>query len=444
MVPVSAVAPSLDVLIEGDGVRAVYQPIVDLDTGVVVAHEALARGPEGSDLATPAALFAAARAEGCVPELDRACRRAAVAGVLAAGTTSLSVAAGGRTGADTAGAGGRTGADAAGAGSRVDTTLFVNVEPSSLLAVADHEAGVRLAELEVPGLRVVVEVTERALTADPGSLLATIARARAAGLSIAIDDFGAEPAALALLPFIAPDVIKLDLSLIQDRPTAEVARWVSAALAEAERSGATILAEGIETPAHLARARALGARLGQGWHLGRPGPLAAGPREQATWHPPATPPHGGADSPYRLVTAHRPVRTSTKPMLIALSHHLEDLAGDLSGPGVVMSAFQHVRHLTPATERRYARLVERCAFAAAFGEGVVGSPVPGLRTAPLHADDPLRGEWSVVVVGPHESAALVAQDLGDDGPDHQRRFTYAVTHDRALVVAAAHALIARL
>lgn len=435
----SAVAPSLDVLIEEGGVRAVYQPIVDLDTGVVVAHEALARGPEGSDLATPAALFAAARAEGCVPELDRACRRAAVAGVLAAGTTTPSgpTSPSGDADAVGAGAGSRVGA-------RAGTTLFVNVEPSSLLAVADHEAGVRLAELEVPGLKVVVEVTERALTADPGSLLATIARARAAGLSIAIDDFGAEPAALALLPFIAPDVIKLDLSLIQDRPTAEVARWVSAALAEAERSGATILAEGIETPAHLARARALGARLGQGWHLGRPGPLAAGPREPATWHPPATPPHGGADSPYRLVTAHRPVRTSTKPMLIALSHHLEDLAGDLSGPGVVMSAFQHVRHLTPATERRYARLVERCAFAAAFGEGVVGSPVPGLRTAPLHADDPLRGEWSVVVVGPHESAALVAQDLGDDGPDDQRRFTYAVTHDRALVVAAAHALIARL
>jgi len=411
-----ALLSSVDEVLARRAVRAVYQPIVDLDTGVVVAHEALARGPEGSALEAPDALFAAARAEGRVADLDRLCRQAAVDGARAAGLGP-------------------------------DTTLFVNVEPSSLLAASDADGGVRLVELEDAGLRVLVEVTERALTADPGPLLATIARARAAGLSIAVDDFGAEDAALALLPFIAPDVIKLDLSLIQDRPSADVARWVSAALAEAERSGATILAEGIETPAHLARARALGARLGQGWHLGRPGPLplaAERPRPPSTWQPSATPPHAGPDSPHRLVTARRPARTSTKPMLIALSHHLEARAGALSGPGVVMSAFQHVRNLTPDTRRRYAELVGRCAFVAAFGEDLTSSPVPGLRTAPLAAGDPLLGEWSVVVVGPHEAAALVAQDLGDAGPEDERRFTYAVTHDRALVVAAAHALIARL
>jgi DICT domain-containing protein len=109
-----------------------------------------------------------------------------------------------------------------------------------------------------------------------------------------------------------------------------------------------------------------------------------------------------------------------------------------------MSAFQHRRHVTPATVRRYTDLARSCAFVAAFGEELDGSPAPGVRTAPLTDDDPLRGEWSVVVVGPHEAVALVAQDLGDDGPDDQRRFAYAVTHERALVVAAAHALIARL
>jgi len=408
-----SVASALDAVIDEHRIRSVYLPIVDLDTGVVVAYEALARGPDGSGLETPETLFAAARAEERVPDLDRACRRAAVDGALAAALGT-------------------------------DMTLFVNVEPSSLLA-GEGDGIVRLAELETPDLRIVVEITERALTESPGPLLATVARARRSGMAVAVDDFGAEDAALALLPFIAPDVIKLDLSLIQDRPTADAARWVSAALAEAERSGATLLAEGIETRAHLDRARALGARLGQGWYLGRPGPLAAGPRPAATWHSSATAPHPGAGSPYHIVTAQRPVRTSTKPMLTALSHHLEALAGDLSGPGVVMSAFQHERHLTPATARRYEHLARSCAFAAAFGEGLGGgAPVPGVRTAPLGPDDPLRGEWSVVVVGPHEAVALVAQDLGDDGPDDERRFTYAVTHHRALVVEAAHALIARL
>lgn len=385
------------------GVRAAYQPIVDLATGEVVAHEALARGPAGTDLKSPAALFAAAREEDRVTELDRACQRASVAGAPASGT------------------------------------LFVNVEPSSL---GSADATDLVAASDLPA---VLEVTERALAHSPGRILTSLRRARAQGLAIAVDDFGAEEAALALLPFLAPDVIKLDLSLVQDRPDADVARWVSAALAEAERSGATILAEGIETDTHLERARALGARLGQGWHLGRP---AAEPRPVAP-APSWTPSHGalappGPGSPFDVVARVREVRPCTKPMLIALSHHLEALAHGAGGPAVVLGAFQHARHLTPDTRRRYRALAEVCAFTAAFGEGLGPAPVPGVRGAPLAAGDPLLGEWSVVVVGPHLGAALVARDLGDTGPEHLRRFDYAVTHDRSLAVAAAHTLLGRL
>jgi DICT domain-containing protein len=69
------------------------------------------------------------------------------------------------------------------------------------------------------------------------------------------------------------------------------------------------------------------------------------------------------------------------------------------------------------------------------------APVPGVRGARLGADDPLRGEWNVIVVGPHQAAALVARDLGDTGAEPDRRFDFAVTHDRALVVEAARSLL---
>ncbi len=59
-------------VIRDEAVRTVFQPIVDLVTGEVVAHEALARGPEGP-LQSPAALFGAARRAGLLAELDRAC-----------------------------------------------------------------------------------------------------------------------------------------------------------------------------------------------------------------------------------------------------------------------------------------------------------------------------------------------------------------------------------
>ena len=48
------------------------------------------------------------------------------------------------------------------------------------------------------------------------------------------------------------------------------------------------------------------------------------------------------------------------------------------------------------------------------------------------------------MLGPHYAAALVARDLGDLGPDHQRRFEFVLTFDRDLVTDVIVALIARV
>ena len=71
-------------LISSGDVRALYQPIVDLDSGEIVAFEALARGPEGSALESPAKLFGEAARHGLVGELDRLCRSVAIEGALEA------------------------------------------------------------------------------------------------------------------------------------------------------------------------------------------------------------------------------------------------------------------------------------------------------------------------------------------------------------------------
>src|SRR4051812_18545466 len=86
----SALAPappisSIAALLADGGARSVYQPIVRLPERRVVAYEALARGPVGSPLESPAALFAAAGTEGLVAELDWACRIAAMSGALEGG-----------------------------------------------------------------------------------------------------------------------------------------------------------------------------------------------------------------------------------------------------------------------------------------------------------------------------------------------------------------------
>lgn len=120
-----------------------------------------------------------------------------------------------------------------------------------------------------------VEITERAVAARPAELLWTAGWIREQGWAIALDDVGAEKASLALMPFLRPEIIKLDLSLIHREPSREGVRTISGVLAEAESTGARIIAEGIETLEHLDRALALGATLGQGWLFGRPWPATS-------------------------------------------------------------------------------------------------------------------------------------------------------------------------
>ena len=76
-----------------------------------------------------------------------------------------------------------------------------------------------------------------------------------------------------MMPLVHPDVIKLDLSLIQASPDIAIARTINGVLAEVERTGAIILAEGIETREHANSALAMGATIAQGWLFGRPRPL---------------------------------------------------------------------------------------------------------------------------------------------------------------------------
>jgi DICT domain-containing protein len=252
------------------------------------------------------------------------------------------------------------------------------------------------------------------------------------------------------MPLLRPDVIKLDLRLVQDQPTTEVAEIVNAVNAQRERTGAIVLAEGIETEEHLATARALGATVGQGWLFGRPGPLeppAAPPARPLAVVAPAAVDESvdpAAVSPYEVVRAVRDVRRADKALLLAISLQLEAQAAALGETAVVVSAFQSAERFTPLTHRRYTLMAADTAFVGALGAGMAAEPAPGVRGAALAEGDPLAGEWSVAVLGPHFAAALVAVDLGDDGPDMSRRFDFALTYDRDLVIAAANALMRRI
>lgn len=396
------------------GVTPVFQPIVDLATGEIVGVEALARGPAGSALQTPDRLFAAARRAGRLAELDVLCRDRATEEVLRVGVAG-------------------------------PIGLFLNVEPEVAPDAGGGGPPSARALLD-GGLDLVLELTERDLTADPAGLLAFAERARAAGFRIALDDVGAVPASLALMPFLRPEIVKLDLRLVQSRPGPAVAEIMSAVTAYAEQSGAVVLAEGIETVEHVGAARSLGATLGQGWFFGRPAP--AGdllPRLRPPARPLAlrrTRPPLPVTSPFATVAAVRPAVCSTKPHLVAVSQLLERQAAAQGELAVVLAAYEEAANFTPGSRRRYAALARRAAFVVVLGAGLGGEEEPGVRGANLVDPDPVLGEWDVVVVGPHFAAALVARDL-DPSDDPNREFAYVLTHDRPLVLEVARSLMAR-
>ncbi len=394
------------------GVEALYQPIVELASDEVVAYEALVRGAVGSGLESPGALFALARHEGLVAELDHLCRTAALDGAVSDPI-------------------------------RTPPALFINIEPSVLAA---NPAGlVTETKRRVGGTtKVFFEITERALTSQPARLLDTVERLRGSGLGIALDDVGANPRSLALLPLLRPDLVKLDISLIHSHPSRASGDVMNGVCAYAEETGAVILAEGIENEQHLLAANSLGATLGQGWLFGRPGPLPARRWGRSNAPMLELPPRRVVDSPVELVHARGGVRIGRKDVLLSVSRALEAQALALGEYAVIAATFQHADQFTPVTARRYERLASASAFTAALGVGMADPPARGVKGAALSRGDVLLGEWDLAVLGPHVAGALVARDLGDDGPERSRRFEFVLTFDRDLVVDVAASLIARL
>ncbi|MFD0525261.1 EAL domain-containing protein [Paractinoplanes durhamensis] len=245
------------------------------------------------------------------------------------------------------------------------------------------------------------------------------------------------------MPFLHPDVVKLDMQLLREPDEPRTARVVAAVGAYAETSGAAVLAEGIETARQAMAARTMGATIGQGWHYGRPGPLPEHARAGAQL-PFIEPPPLSTGTPFEIVSRRRPVTRTTKSLLMPMSRHLEALSGDGTEPPVLLACFQEARHFSAATAARFTRIAANSPLVAALGTDLGDEPAPGVHGASFSAADPLHGEWNVIVVGPHRAAALVARELPDDAPDRDRRFDFALTHDRALVLEAARALLPRL
>jgi diguanylate cyclase len=223
------------------------QPIVDLATGRLTGFEALARwDDEELGPVTPDEFIAVAEQTGLVVALgehllDHALAGAVEAGVFAAGLT-----------------------------------LSVNASPIQLrvpgfaATVAD-----RVARLGIPAGRLVVEITEAVGLTGTDAALHTLADLHAAGVGLAIDDFGSGYSALGYLHRLPVQVVKIDKSLTVGLPgEPRTVAVVDGVVRMAHRMGVSVVMEGVEDEPGAGGCRAVGADRGQGNHFGRPAPWA--------------------------------------------------------------------------------------------------------------------------------------------------------------------------
>lgn len=226
----------IESVLAAGGPTMVFQPIVELSTGDTIGVEALARFA-GRPERRPDEWFADAADVGLGVQVELCAVRLALAAL-----------------------------DRLPAGAY----LSINVGPAAVTAP-------ELRELlrGVPAGRVVLELTEHVGVEDYTALTTALEAVRAGGVRLAVDDAGSGFASLRHILNLRPDLIKLDGALVAGMDTDPARRALAGSLlAFGAEIGADVVAEGIENAREEAVLRRLGIRFGQGFHLGRPGPLA--------------------------------------------------------------------------------------------------------------------------------------------------------------------------
>jgi len=234
------IAGQLREIIDNQRLSAVFQPIIVIKTGEILGHEGLIRGPADSALHSPLKLFNTARTHNMVAEVEYLARREVLQSFY-----KLS-----------------------GLGK-----VFLNISPD-VLTNPNSKVGETLKYVEEIGLspqQVVIELTENAATTDYQILRDASHYYRAMGFEIAIDDLGEGFSGLRMWSELRPNYVKIDQHFIQGINHDPLKLQFVRSIQEiANKSGARIIAEGIETEQELIAIREIGIAFGQGYYITRP------------------------------------------------------------------------------------------------------------------------------------------------------------------------------
>ncbi len=234
-------------IIHAEQLSAVFQPILDMQQATLIGFEGLIRGPAGSKLHSPLELFRVARHCGMVAEVEQLACRIVLESFARLGLPGR---------------------------------IFLNVSPDVLRhkeSKADNTLKF-IKRLDLVPDQVVIEITENMPTVDYPLLRETTRHYRSMGFEIAIDDLGEGFSGLRLWSEIRPHYVKIDQHFTHNIHLDPVKRQFVRSIQEiAAKTGARVIAEGIESPTELAVIRDLDIAYGQGYFIARP--AVSPPRE---------------------------------------------------------------------------------------------------------------------------------------------------------------------
>ena len=225
-----------------DDVAVAYQPIVDAQTGRVVAFEALARWTENGRIIAPNDFIPLAEATGLIVRLGTAVLHTACAQMRRLRDAGFD-----------------------------NVVMCVNISPRQFREF-DFAWRVRAAleAAELPPSALGLEITESAyISADSG--VRNMEALKEMGVHLSIDDFGTGYSSLGYLKRLPVDAIKIDRSFVADvlRDSADQA-IIRAIIAVAKNLGLVVIAEGVETAHQADFLRMLGCTQLQGYFYARP------------------------------------------------------------------------------------------------------------------------------------------------------------------------------
>ncbi|GAA1850278.1 DICT sensory domain-containing protein [Microlunatus capsulatus] len=379
-------------------------PLVEIGSGRPLAVRLVAHGPADDDAAAPARLRSLVAASDQAAFLDEATRARALA-----------------------------------------EARLAPLLPDAPLVLDAHLASFSQLSPNADPTLVVLVVDSGDAVERPAEMLRLVSAARAQGWEIGLRDVGSSAASLAAVAVVEPALVVLSRRVL-DEPTSQLSvETIQATTAFSHSSGAVVAAEDVSDAASEAAAVAAGATLACGprYHgRTRRSPLRPAEEVLRLFTPPLPVPH---HSPYELAARRHTPRRATKPVLVALSHRLEAIAGPAGRSSLILAAFQTAEQFTPDTRERYRDLATRSTLVMAAAHDLHATDTPGVSVTALDASDPLVHEWNVLVLAPTMSVMLAATDLrAPVRRQRDREFDYILTYDRDLVAHAARSMLSRL